>query len=165
VFFGHFSQVTKELIVILNTYPKGLKYYCYYGLKRLDFNEGIHVLGYLGVENDSWVDMSWIFHVTGRLTCLWVEVSIRSNVWLSLRRHSIRNYLVTDNRVHPCNWPDRVTANERWRSYVTCSSLTCKCTHQYLACTIFCACHCSVGSIEKTVLQCIRMFLFHSLII
>jgi len=29
-------------------------------------------------------------------------VSIRSNVWLSLRRHSIRNYLVTDNRVHPC---------------------------------------------------------------
>jgi len=27
-----------------------------------------------------------------------------------LRRHSIRNYLVTDNRVHPC---DRLTANEK----------------------------------------------------
>ena len=23
---GHFSQVTKEIIVILNTYPKGFKY-------------------------------------------------------------------------------------------------------------------------------------------
>ena len=30
-----------------------------------------------------------------------------------LRRHSIRNYLVTDNIVHPCNWPDRLTANEK----------------------------------------------------
>jgi len=29
-----------------------------------------------------------------------------------LRRHSIRNYLVTNN-IHPCNWPDRVTANEK----------------------------------------------------
>jgi len=30
-----------------------------------------------------------------------------------LRRHSIRNYIVKDNRVHPCNWADRVTANEK----------------------------------------------------
>jgi len=34
-------------------------------LKRLDFNKGLNVLGYLVVENESWVDMSWIFHVKG----------------------------------------------------------------------------------------------------
>jgi len=30
-----------------------------------------------------------------------------------LRRHSIRNYLVTDNIVHPFNLRDRVTAKEK----------------------------------------------------
>ena len=32
-----------------------------------------------------------------------------------LRRHSIRNYLVTDNRVHPCYWSDRVRRTKRRR--------------------------------------------------
>jgi len=48
----------------------------------LDFNKGWNVLGYLGVEhneNDSWVDMSWIFHVKGwsvyELKRQWVETS------------------------------------------------------------------------------------------
>ena len=41
--------------------------FVYYGLKRLDFNKGWNVSGYLGVENEneSWVDMSWIFHFKG----------------------------------------------------------------------------------------------------
>ena len=47
---------------------KGWNVFVYYGLKRLDFNKGLNVLGYLGVENNenkSWVDMSSIFHVMG----------------------------------------------------------------------------------------------------
>jgi len=35
---GHFSQTTIEIIVLLNTYPKGLK--CLFLIKRLDFNKG-----------------------------------------------------------------------------------------------------------------------------
>ena len=37
-------------------------------MKSLDFNKGWNVLGYLGGENnenESWVDMSWIFDVSG----------------------------------------------------------------------------------------------------
>ena len=63
--------------------------FVYYGLKRLDFNKGWDVLGNLGVENnenESWVDMSWIFHVKGwsdnGLKCLWVELSMGWKVWL-----------------------------------------------------------------------------------
>ena len=60
-----------------------LKCLYYYWLKRLDFNKEWTVLGYLGVENnnnESWVDMSWIFHVNVWsvcwLKCQMVEVSI-----------------------------------------------------------------------------------------
>ena len=57
--------------------------FVYHGLKRLDFNKGWNVLGNLGVEdidNEGWVDMSWIevsmgWSVNG-LKCLWVEVSM-----------------------------------------------------------------------------------------
>jgi len=52
-------------------------------LKRLDFNKGWNVLGCcLGVErneNESWIDMSWIFQVKGwsvyGLKCLEIETS------------------------------------------------------------------------------------------
>ena len=46
-----------------------------------------------------------------------------------LRRHSIINYLVTDNIDHPCYWSDHVTANEKKKMkkfLVPCSSLKCK---------------------------------------
>ena len=65
----HFSQVNNEIIVILNIYiQKGWNDFVYYRLKCLDFNKGLYVLGYLGVEqneNESWVDMSWLFHGKG----------------------------------------------------------------------------------------------------
>jgi len=36
-----------------------------------------------------------------------------------LRRHSIRNYMVTDNTVYPCDWPDCVTAKEKKKNICT----------------------------------------------
>ena len=75
-----------------------------------------------------------------------------------LRRHSIRNYLVTDNIVHHCNWPDRVKANEK-KKMKLCTLFI---SNQKLSCTMWCACHCSVDcKYEKAVYQWIRMFLFH----
>ena len=40
---------------------------------------------------------------------------------VQLRRHSIGNYLVTDNRAQPSNWPDHVKANDKKKMEKLCT--------------------------------------------
>ena len=105
----HFSQVNNEIIVILNIYiQKGWNDFVYYQLKCLDFNKGLYVLGYLGVEqneNESWVDMSWLFHVKGwsvfgfkylatcAFTRVWTQcVTLAKLPWRASPRDPLRLY-------------------------------------------------------------------------
>ena len=78
-------------------------------IKRLDFNKGWNDLGYLGVkhiENESWVDMSWIFHIMGwsvyglkRLATNWSTVtdSIMPGLKMSTRKSTLKITIVELN--------------------------------------------------------------------